>query len=157
MKPTRLKTVEFSVATYYHEVPVGTTFEDILDPTYWAHVAAQLRPKSRIVCDAVDGTWTATLFVRAAGKVEAFVAPLSHTPLNEHLEMDKINPYKVEFLGANSKWAVTLSKNGKKSVLSQGHQTGEIAYAWAKEHIEATRPEPKPEPKPAAKPAQKAG
>jgi hypothetical protein len=106
----------------------GTTFEDILDPAYWAHVAeSRLRPNDTIIVYPADNSYRATLAVRRAGRLFANVAVLSKTDF-EALEMDAALKFTVDFRDPQTKWAVVRTSD--KSVMQGGFDTQEAAMQW---------------------------
>jgi hypothetical protein len=61
LHPSRFALAEHKRNIYFITPADGTTLEDVLDPLYWSHVAARLRPTDRIEVHAEDGRQHATL------------------------------------------------------------------------------------------------
>lgn len=137
MLPTRLMPLEHGVLFYHYVVPHGTSLEDLSNPGYWAHVAHQLKTGTRIVCDAVDNSWTATLIVRSVAKVEAHTEVLTHNELgksSKSVSDTKNSTYFVEFRGPKLKWCVVTKNDGVTRVLKDSFETREIAAEWLVEN-----------------------
>lgn len=62
-QPTRLNQPGHVYARYTQFVDPGTSFEDVLEPDYWAHVVTRLRPMDVIEVVALDGSFDAELRV----------------------------------------------------------------------------------------------
>lgn len=138
--PTRLFTAEHAFSIYHHTVAEGVTVDDLLNPGYWAHVAPQLRPGYRVICDATDLSWTATFMVRAVNRVEVFMAVISHTEFKSTVKLDlpKNSPYSVKFRGPKSKWSVIRRDGNTDAILKEGFDLEELAVGWLNEHVAKT-------------------
>lgn len=121
----------------YEIVPeAGTTFEEILHPDYWAHVAKHLRPWCRIEIryDAADSAYFAELVVRAADHITAKVAVLRKIDLRGDASAPAAEApegYVVKERGKNG-WCVLRGTE----VVKTGFQTREQALAAAAAHAE---------------------
>jgi hypothetical protein len=106
----------------------GTTFEDILEPAYWAHIAEQkLRPNDTIIVYPADNSYRATLAVRAAGRLFAHVAVLNKVDFPA-LKLDDVLKFEVMFADPQTKWAVV--RTADKRVMQGGFDTQEAAMQW---------------------------
>lgn len=134
LNPHRLQAAEF-VRTVYRVVPEDLTpFEALLDPAYWAHVAAKLRPLDRIEVEAEDGSYTAMLIVRDAGRLFAKVAVLYKVnldPVEVGASLPIPSNYFVKFSGPILKWCVVRDKDR----LREGVASRVEAEAWLREHL----------------------
>ena len=115
---------------WHYVVPEeGTPFEAILDPGYWAHVAAQMAPGDWVEVDAEDGSYTALLKVRDAGKLYAKLSVFQLTIFDEKVEVMQGGPalagHVVKWRGPVHKWCVLRGAD----VLIEG-LTKDAAYAW---------------------------
>lgn len=90
---------------------LGTSYEDVLQPIYWAHVARNLKQWHEISVRAADGSWLARLLVVAAGPQWAKVVELQKWSLDRSLPVDAAATavakaeYEVVWRGA-AKWSV---------------------------------------------------
>lgn len=144
LHPTRLRAAEYH-RTVYQVVPEGDTpFEALLDPGYWAHVAAKLRPMDRIEVEAEDGSYTALLIVRDTGRLFAKVSIIYHREL-EQVEVGAAiaipSNYLAKFCGPILKWCVIRDKDRIKENLG----SKEEANAWLRDHLKNVGPVSNPE------------
>lgn len=82
IKPTRFQIFDHVQVRYTAIAEAGTPIEDILKPSFWKHVARDLKPTNEIVIYCEDMTWRAEVCVLVAGPVSANVALISHTDLS---------------------------------------------------------------------------
>lgn len=136
MKPTSLALAEHACTVYYHSPEYGITIEDICKPSYWNHVARNLRPGNRIEVFAPDGQWWAMIIVRSASSIEASVAVLQHVSFNAAAVVrEQESPYEVKWRGPTAKWSIVRKSDG--SVVMDELQSKEIAEQKMKNHAKA--------------------
>lgn len=135
MKPTKLFPAEHVVVIYHHTPELGLSLKDILEPSYWVHVAPQLRVGHRIEIMAPDGDWWAMLIVRAVGRTEAVVQELQYVKLGEPTAKVKgeENPYKIVWRGPARKFGIV--RKSDKEVVKDEFQVREHAEKWLKNHL----------------------
>lgn len=115
---SRLSLAEHKRSIHFVTPEAGTAPDALLDPAYWTHVARLLRPLDRIEAVCEDGTWHQELLVQYAGTIEAKVARLSLTKLDEvDAEAMESDVAEVKFRGPVGKWSV-VRKDGQ--VLKDG-------------------------------------
>lgn len=158
LTPNKLAQAEFQRVIYSVTPELGTTILDVLDPKYWVHVAAQLRPRCRIEVLAEDNSWFAELLVASADKTWASVALLRYVDLSgkpkevgegntegdkvpegaklpEGVKLDEFNTalHYVDFVvGSQSKGRVILREG--KVVVKDGFPSKKDAAKWMREH-----------------------
>jgi hypothetical protein len=110
----------------------GVTVEDMLVPSFWAHVAKQLRPGDRIEAVGNDGSWFVELFVRSASGNDARVAVLRAVKLDQEVPAVESDDYEIKYRG-NAKWSVV--RKSDKAVLIDGQDTKEQAAEWLAKHL----------------------
>ncbi len=76
-RPTVLQDAIHTARGYMLKVQRGVTAEDIMDPTFWNHVASQLREFDRIEVVSEDKAWWGLFLVVSAGAREARLMQLS--------------------------------------------------------------------------------
>lgn len=151
LAPNKLSQAEFARVVYYVTPELGTTINQVLDPKYWAHVAAQLRPRCRIEVLAEDNSYFAELLVVACDKTWASVAVLRYVDLvgkKEKTEkppvstegkvtLDEFNTeaHYVDFVAGQSKGRVV--NRDTKNVVKDGFPSKKDAAKWMREHEEA--------------------
>lgn len=122
---TGMQQAEFARTVWDATPPAGTTLDDMMDPAYWVHVAAKLKPWDRIEVRAEDGTWYAELVVRMATRTAAVVAQVHYVQLGAPATVAKADDiYEVEFKPAQ-RWRVRRLSDG--IVMSSDHATREEA------------------------------
>jgi hypothetical protein len=113
-------------------VPVGTTFEQVMEPTYYANVAGQLRVADQIDVHADDRSYFAKLYVVEAGRTRISVSKILHVPLEAPAESAEPKPYRVRYDGPHSKWCVVRVSDDR--VVKDGCETRESAEAAMRAH-----------------------
>jgi len=124
--------IEYVRTQYAAKIPDGVTFEDILNPTYWAHHARDIRPTDEIRAVAEDRTWIAYLIVVDCARTWVKVQALSHHSLiQSQASADDLKAfmdgYDLKFRGP-LKWSVIRKADG--SVLQEGIENKDTATAW---------------------------
>ena len=104
----------------------GVTIADMQDPTYWVHVAKQMRVGDHIEAMAFDGSWYVEFIVRSRGDLEVVVGEI------RSIEFKPVAPrneseYEIKFCGPIVKWRVTRLSD--KVAVKEG-LTKDEAQAW---------------------------
>lgn len=138
---TQLQTARHSIdaankRNWHYVVPeAGTPFEAVLDPAYWAHVAAKMAPGDWIEVDDETGEYTALLKVRDAGRLYAKVGVILFKRYDEHVDVLQDSPltkgFEVKWRGNLHKWCVV--RDGK-DVVKDGGMSKPEAYSWLNMH-----------------------
>ncbi len=129
---SRLQFAEHARTEWFVVPEHGTEFEALLDPAYWTHVAALLKPCSEIIVHAEDGSYYGRLLVRDAGRLYAKVAKLQYIELDPVEVQEGAMPpgYAVKFRGPIQKWSVVRGTDVLKDGLSK-----DMANQWLREHL----------------------
>ena len=136
MKPTRLQLAEHASIVYYHVPEFGVALDDLLAPSYWTHVAKDLRPGNRIEVLSPIGDWWAMLIVRNVTRIEAAVSVLDHVQLEEApAAATPDQPYRIQWRGPSAKWGIVRNADG--GVVTDGMASREMAEQWLKNHEKA--------------------
>lgn len=121
---------DYKRSVHYVVVEAGVPLEAVLDPGFWAHISAKLRPFDKIEIDTDDGAWYAEVKVRDAGTRYAKVATIAYVLYKDHVEVDQGSPslpdHIVKFRGPIEKWCVLRGAD----VLQKQIGTKAEAYAW---------------------------
>lgn len=128
-QPMTLQLQEHSTVVWHVTLPVGQEVKDALAPSYWQHVAHQLRPGHEIMIAAEDRTEWAHLFVRDVGKQEAVVAVITSEKFSDKIEMGDEAQTTVKWRSPQSKYGVFRKTDNE--CLQDGFETKEAAYTWA--------------------------
>lgn len=99
LTPTRFSLAEFKRTIHYVTPEAGTAFKQVLDPTYWVHVARSLAVGSKIELLAEDNSYYAELLVVDKIDGGVIVRPIFHT------EMEKTEAREIDYDGHIIKYA----------------------------------------------------
>lgn len=117
----------------------STTPQDLLEPSYWAHVSMKLRPRAHVEAWANDGTWMAEYVVLDCGRNWAKLHLLSVHHLTtgdvSASQADVMSPYEISFRGPHSKWSVI--RKSDRAVMHEGSETMMDATEWLQERLKA--------------------
>lgn len=137
LSPSGLGQAEYVRVVWAATAAYGVTREQIEDPSYWAHVAAKLKPKARIEVTAEDDSFYAEYLVTSCDKTWAKVACLKFIDLtNTEVTKEQVEGitanYSVEFRGPK-KWSVL--RKSDRSVLQEGLHSREDGNKWLSVHL----------------------
>ena len=68
LNPSRLQGAEYARQDWVVNAEEGTKISDVLDPAYWAHTSAQMKPYDRIEVRLETGEWILELLVLSADR-----------------------------------------------------------------------------------------
>jgi hypothetical protein len=131
----RLRTLEQANNSWAVVLPAGTPFATALDEKYWSNVAGLFKMFDRVVVNADDGAFTATLHVRAAGRGWAKMAVLDYHELGAAIAVKESDTHTVAFRGAYAMWCVI--RRADSEVIKDKFATPEEARAWMAGHLRA--------------------
>lgn len=142
LTPGRLKNAEYQRIIYAVTPEMGTTFEEIKQPEFWAHVASQFKPHDRIEVTSEDGEWFAELIVVATSKLWAKVTVLRFIELNavaaDRVTIDKPDEFSdFEFVWKGNTLKMCVVRKSDNEVIHDGEPNKEAAMAWTRDHIKA--------------------
>ena len=106
LHPSRFAFAEHKRNVWFVVPLGGTTLAEVLDPLYWSHVAARLRPTDRIEVHAEDGRFFAELYVRDAGHLHASVVALRSHAFEAAPADAPANGHAVAWKGPHHRWCV---------------------------------------------------
>ena len=108
--------------------------DDILEPGYWAHVAAQMTPMDLIEARWEDGARIVTLRVLYCERTYAKVRLVATEELGGIVAEapESVKKHYVEWKGTTLKHCVIRKSDGM--VVSSGHREKNGAIAWMVEH-----------------------
>lgn len=113
-----------------------TPFDAVLEPQFWAHVSAKLRPYDEVIVRAEDGSYYARLLVQDAGRLFAKVAVLEKYDLAavEVGGADAIpSGYEIKHAGPHAKWRVVRLSD--RAPVKDKFETKGQAQQWLTEHL----------------------
>jgi hypothetical protein len=124
-------------AIYVATVERGVTRADMLNPSFWAHVANMLRPRYEIRVFCEDDSFYASYLVMSCDKTWAKVHELSYHNLDRSAmtpdQLAKIlEDYDVTFRGPK-KWSAIRKLD--RVVLQENMHSREDAQQWLLVHL----------------------
>lgn len=127
--PDRVGLAESKRQDWVVDVPIAHTLQHCLDPSYWAHVAAQMEPLDHIELRAEDGSWIAYLVVRFCERSYARVVLDREVKLDGELAAPAESvKHRVEWKGTQLKHCVI--RNSDDKILQQGIRSKPEADRW---------------------------
>lgn len=143
----KIKPAEFVRNVFAVVLPLGTKFEEIKDPAYWAHTAAKLHPTDRIEVMDEEGTFFAELLVVSCARNWAKVSVLRFHELVESLPTarqqqsdamkDERAKYKVDWQQGTKARVIRLSD---KQTLIDNLPSKADAEQWLTRYLSTTQP-----------------
>jgi hypothetical protein len=137
LQTNRFSNAEYKRTTHHVEAPVGDTLADMLNPSYWSHVARLLKPMDIIEAVADDNTFEASFRVIACSVNWAKVAMRSYTSYQDSQEFsvpaNVAVDYLIEHAGNHDKWRIV--RKSDKAVIASKMATKDEADAALKQHV----------------------
>ena len=131
--PERVGLAEDKRHDWVVDVPVTITIEDTLEPSYWAHIAAQMEPLDNIEVRCEDGSWVAYLIVAFCERNYAKVVLDRVIKLDTRADAPMTSiKHKVEWKGPVLRFAVIRLSDSQ--ILHSGDKSKELAQAWMLEY-----------------------
>lgn len=136
LMPERMGLAEDKRHDWIIDIQLNVTLDDVLEPSYWAHVAAQMDPLDHVEVRAEDGSWIAYLIVSFCERNYAKMV----VDRVVKLETSKAAPvasikHKVEWKGPVNKFAVIRVSDSQ--MIKFGFRTKDLAYAALQDHEKA--------------------
>ena len=137
LNPSRLQGAEYARQDWVVNAEEGTKISDVLDPAYWAHTSAQMKPYDRIEVRLETGEWILELLVLSADRNWARVHVLQkHDLVSTEQVAPPAQMHVVKWRGPQHKHCVVRLSDGE--ILSKDHDTAEIAAQWLRNHEQVT-------------------
>lgn len=132
----RMKDAEQTILSRVVNCDSGTEVDHLLDPTYWTHVAATMRPRTQVRCYGNDETWRADVEVIECGRLFARVKLLHYYDLTDGVSnaVDSAvadEPYYPKWLGAQHQWGVV--RRSDQAAMEDGIGTRDQAQTKARQ------------------------
>lgn len=134
LTPTAFKQAEYVRNVFAVTPENGTPYEALLEPSYWSHVAAQLRPQDKIEVIAEDQSYYALLLVTSANKLSAKVAPIQYNDLQNAIEDEapQAVAHAIKYAGVKAKWRVYRVSDNQP--LRDGFSSKDDAQTWLNQY-----------------------
>lgn len=138
LMPDRMGLAEHKRQDWVVEIPVGLTLEDVMQPGYWAHVAAQMDPLDTVQCRWEDGSLIAWFVVKFCERNYATLVLDRKLELGQEREVpQQTMKHKVEWKGPVLRFCVIRMSD--QQVIHEGEREKQAAYNWMIEHEKAQR------------------
>lgn len=115
LQEMRFKQREILQNEWAINAPKGTTIEDMLTPTFWAHVASKVNPRDKITIMTDDCRMYVELIVFAKGQnwlqVQVFGAPVYAS--SEMANASMADDYRIEYGGLQNHWQIVRVADGR--------------------------------------------
>lgn len=130
LRPASFKRADYARTSWVADIPYGVSFEQILVPEYWAHIASQLRDPNRgkngwgdlIEVYPEDMSYYAVLFVRDCGAAWAKVAIVMKVDFEDATDDVPVDSgHEVKFMGRTMKHAVVRTSD--KQIMAHSFNT----------------------------------
>ena len=108
---------------------VGTTIDDILDPAYWAHMAAQFQRMDRIEVRMETGEWVADLICTESGRNWAAMHLITKHVLQPATEQ-AAGPAQHEVIWRGQQHRFCIKRTSDNEILQANIPSKPEALAW---------------------------
>ena len=131
--PERIGLAENKRHDWVVDVPISVCLEDVMEPSYWAHVSAEMDPLDHIEVRSEDSSWVADLIVQFCERNYAIVVLKQLVKLDPTTEVPITSiKHKVEWKGGIHRWSVIRLADSQ--MLQSSFKSKELAHAWLIEH-----------------------
>lgn len=117
---------------FWHGAPSEVIVEDLLQPSYWANFAGNMRRSATIQVHWDDSSQFAELYVLDLGRNWVSVALMRHVVLERPVPPPNVDSYVVGYNGPVEQWRIVNTVN--RSVLKAGFATEQEAQRFLAEH-----------------------
>lgn len=129
LQPGKMEEAEYVQQQWIVNAEPGHTLRDVMEPTYWFHVARDIKPYAHIEVRDGEGKWIAFLIVINSGTNWASCVLDRQIDLAATAEEPpEAQLFSVKWRGPQAKFGVLRNADGK--VLQDGFPDKASAYAW---------------------------
>lgn len=125
---------DFARQSFRATPPAGVKFEEMLDESYWAHVARKVQPYDIIEIVPEDGAFYARLIVVNSAKLWLKVKTLEHITLTAKKKNEVSDRFEAVYKGPHAKWKVTNKSDGSV-VTEESFQSRDEAETYIVSHV----------------------
>ena len=126
--PNRVQMAEHGRNVWLATAPNADHPEDFLEPSYWGHVAKNLKPYNQVEVHTDDGTFWGLYLVLASDRTWAILHPIHQIQLPS-AKVEQVDPaYRIEYKGTHLKYSVIRVSDN--SVVHEGEQERGGAMRW---------------------------
>lgn len=134
----RFTSAEFVRTIHVASPEAGIAFDALLEPSYWAHVAHEMKAWDRIEVRPDDASYFAELIVLDVGRAAARVKPLRHVVLDS-ADTGKLDDgeFEIKWRGPNAKFGVIRVRDKALVSPEGGLSSREEAERWLADYTKA--------------------
>lgn len=126
----RMQSGDFVRTLWVATVEQGVTREDVMDPSFWAHVSSQFKPYDRIEVRVDDGLFFLELLILACDRTWAKVYELSsHSLTASDVSLtqaeEEMAEYEVKWNGPSNKFVVI--RKSDNTIIKKGMEKDEAS------------------------------
>ena len=128
LNPQRMGLAEQKRQDWVVDAEEGTNIEDVLQPSYWSHMASQMQPYDHIEVRLETGEWILDLIVTSLGRNWAAVFVANKYEMSKALEAaPPAAKYIVKWRGPAHKFCIVRVLDSE--TIQEGHMTADDAKA----------------------------
>ena len=129
----RMKRAETFRTLWAVNAQPGTIKEDLVQSSYWSHIASLLNPLDRLEVRADDASFFGEYLVISCGRTWAKVKQLAWVDLVDVAkDDDDLSEYKYKYRGPHAKHSVIRSSDS--TLMVEKLKSRDEALAWISEH-----------------------
>lgn len=133
LAPARMNLAEQWRQDWVVNAEKGTLVDDVMRPSYWAHMAEQMQPLDDVEVRLETGEWVLELKVLAVGRNFAQVYLKHRYDLVDATRPDAPQAqHRVDYLGPQRKHVVI--RNSDSAAIKEGFSKKAEAQAWLDSH-----------------------
>lgn len=133
LMPERFGLAESKRHDWVVDAEFGTTIDQVLEPSYWGHVAPQMVPGDHVEVRAEDFSWVAYLVVHFAERTFAKMVLDRVLRIENSTEIPSVSiKHKVEWKGPHLKFVVIRIADSQ--ILEKNFRTRIDADEWLRNH-----------------------
>lgn len=133
--PNQIELAEYVRSIYVVSPTPDTSFEEVLAPSSWAHIAQKIKIGSRIEVMPEDGSYFAELLVQDVGAQWLKLVVLRHVEITPAEKVVEDEIFKIQWAGPNAKYRVLRIADLEN--MKDGFVTKTQASDWIREHKKA--------------------
>lgn len=137
LQEKHFKNAEYERTVWQAVIEPGISFDEVMKPQFWAHIAAKLVPNARIEVLSETGEYFAELLVMSCDRTWAKVALLRFVELSApagNVEIEAAG-YKIEWKGPTRKHVVIRLADNE--IIKDELPRKADAELWVREHAKA--------------------
>lgn len=134
----RIKNGEYARQVHRVTPEAGTSLEEVLEPSYWANVAAKFTQGDKVEILPEDGAYYAEALVVVCSRIHAKLQLLLHKQFHEQekpaaKENKPKDPFEIAFKGPQRRWSVIRTSD--LTYVKEGFGDKEAAQKWLEDNL----------------------